>query len=153
MPGLKGEELVERVMSIRPDVKVLYMSAYTEDAIVNLGILAPGTNFIEKPFGPGGSGQKGTQSPGGSGGITPAGLIRKPHFFILPLGAPKQKAPVAIHEPIPHSELESRGDGFSADRRGTEGSLGSPRRPRDDNAKDVAGGGVRDNFGKLGMSV
>jgi signal transduction histidine kinase/CheY-like chemotaxis protein len=52
MPGLKGEELVERVMSIRPDVKVLYMSAYTEDAIVNLGILAPGTNFIEKPFGP-----------------------------------------------------------------------------------------------------
>lgn len=52
MPGLKGEELVERVTSIRPDVKVLYMSAYTEDAIVNLGILAPGMNFIEKPFGP-----------------------------------------------------------------------------------------------------
>jgi signal transduction histidine kinase/CheY-like chemotaxis protein len=52
MPGLKGEELVARVTSIRPDVKVLYMSAYTEDAIVNLGILAPGTNFIEKPFGP-----------------------------------------------------------------------------------------------------
>jgi signal transduction histidine kinase/CheY-like chemotaxis protein len=52
MPGVKGEELVERVTSIRPDVKVLYMSAYTEDAVVNLGILAPGTNFIEKPFGP-----------------------------------------------------------------------------------------------------
>ena len=52
MPGLKGEELVERVTTIRPDVKVLYMSAYTEDAILNLGILAPGTNFIEKPFGP-----------------------------------------------------------------------------------------------------
>ena len=52
MPGLKGEVLVERVTSIRPDVRVLYMSAYTEDAVVNLGILAPGTNFIEKPFGP-----------------------------------------------------------------------------------------------------
>lgn len=52
MPGLKGEELVERVTTIRPDVRVLYMSAYTEDAVVNLGILAPGTNFIEKPFGP-----------------------------------------------------------------------------------------------------
>jgi signal transduction histidine kinase len=52
MPGLKGEELVVRITSMRPDVKVLYMSAYTEDAIVNLGILAPGTNFIEKPFGP-----------------------------------------------------------------------------------------------------
>jgi signal transduction histidine kinase/ActR/RegA family two-component response regulator len=52
MPGLKGEELVERVTSMRPEVKVLFMSAYTEDAVVNLGILAPGTNFIEKPFGP-----------------------------------------------------------------------------------------------------
>jgi len=52
MPGLKGEELAERVTRIRPDVRVLYMSAYTEDAVVNLGILAPGTNFIEKPFGP-----------------------------------------------------------------------------------------------------
>ena len=52
MPGLKGEELVERVTSIRPGIRALYMSAYTEDAVVNLGILAPGTNFIEKPFGP-----------------------------------------------------------------------------------------------------
>jgi two-component SAPR family response regulator len=52
MPGLKGEELVARVTSVRPEIKVLYMSAYTEDAIVNLGILSPGTNFIEKPFGP-----------------------------------------------------------------------------------------------------
>jgi CheY-like chemotaxis protein len=52
MPGLKGEELVARVRSVRPEIKVLYMSAYTEDAVVNLGILSPGTNFIEKPFGP-----------------------------------------------------------------------------------------------------
>jgi signal transduction histidine kinase/CheY-like chemotaxis protein len=52
MPGLKGEELVARVTSMRPKIKVLYMSAYTEDAVVNLGILGPGTNFIEKPFGP-----------------------------------------------------------------------------------------------------
>lgn len=52
MPGLKGEELVARVTSMRPEIKVLYMSAYTEDAVVNLGILSPGTNFIEKPFGP-----------------------------------------------------------------------------------------------------
>ena len=52
MPGMKGEELVEQISALRPDVKVLYMSAYTEDAVLNLGILAPGTNFIEKPFGP-----------------------------------------------------------------------------------------------------
>ena len=52
MPGLKGEELVERITNIRPSTRVLYMSAYTEDAISNLGMLTPGTTFIEKPFGP-----------------------------------------------------------------------------------------------------
>ena len=51
MPGVKGEELAEQIRAVRPDLKVLYMSAYTEDAVLNLGILAPGTNFIEKPFG------------------------------------------------------------------------------------------------------
>jgi signal transduction histidine kinase len=54
MPGMKGRELVERLASLRPGVKVLYMSAYTEDAIVNYGILDPGTAFIEKPFSPDG---------------------------------------------------------------------------------------------------
>lgn len=52
MPGVKGAELAEQIIALRPDVKVLFMSAYTEDAVLNLGILAPGTNFIEKPFGP-----------------------------------------------------------------------------------------------------
>ena len=52
MPGVKGAELAEQITALRPDVKVLFMSAYTEDAVLNLGILAPGTNFIEKPFSP-----------------------------------------------------------------------------------------------------
>jgi signal transduction histidine kinase/ActR/RegA family two-component response regulator len=52
MPGIKGEQLAGQVSALRPEVKILYMSAYTEDAVLNLGILAPGTNFIEKPFGP-----------------------------------------------------------------------------------------------------
>jgi CheY-like chemotaxis protein len=52
MPGMKGRELVERLASLRPGMKVLYMSAYTEDAIINYGILGPGTAFIEKPFSP-----------------------------------------------------------------------------------------------------
>jgi signal transduction histidine kinase len=52
MPGLKGGELVEHVTNLRPDMRVLYMSAYTEDAILSFGILQPGTNFIEKPFSP-----------------------------------------------------------------------------------------------------
>jgi CheY-like chemotaxis protein/two-component sensor histidine kinase len=52
MPGMKGRELVERLTQIRSNIKVLYMSAYTEDAAINIGVLNPGTEFIEKPFGP-----------------------------------------------------------------------------------------------------
>ena len=54
MPGMKGRELVERLADLRPDLKVLYMSAYTEDAAINIGVLSPGTEFIEKPFSPDG---------------------------------------------------------------------------------------------------
>ena len=50
--GLKGRELVERLTEMRSGIKVLYMSAYTEDAAINIGVLNPGTEFIEKPFGP-----------------------------------------------------------------------------------------------------
>ncbi len=52
MPGMKGRELVERLVEMRAGIKVLYMSAYTEDAAINIGVLNPGTEFIEKPFGP-----------------------------------------------------------------------------------------------------
>jgi signal transduction histidine kinase/CheY-like chemotaxis protein len=52
MPGMKGRELVEKLTQIRSNIKVLYMSAYTEDAAINIGVLNPGTEFIEKPFGP-----------------------------------------------------------------------------------------------------
>jgi signal transduction histidine kinase/ActR/RegA family two-component response regulator len=52
LPGMKGRELVERLTELRSDFKVLYMSAYTEDAAINIGVLNPGTEFIEKPFSP-----------------------------------------------------------------------------------------------------
>ena len=52
MPGMKGRELVERLAKMRSGMKVLYMSAYTEDAAINIGVLNPGTEFIEKPFSP-----------------------------------------------------------------------------------------------------
>ena len=52
MPGMKGRELVERLTKLRADIRVLYMSAYTEDAAINIGVLSPGTAFIEKPFSP-----------------------------------------------------------------------------------------------------
>jgi signal transduction histidine kinase/ActR/RegA family two-component response regulator len=52
LPGMKGRELVERLSELRSDFKVLYMSAYSEDAAINIGVLSPGTEFIEKPFSP-----------------------------------------------------------------------------------------------------
>ena len=50
MPGMKGRELVERLTKLRSGIKVLYMSAYTEDVAINSGILRQGSAFIEKPF-------------------------------------------------------------------------------------------------------
>ena len=52
MPGMKGRELVGQLSKLRPGLRVLYMSAYTEDDAINIGILNPGTAFIEKPFSP-----------------------------------------------------------------------------------------------------
>ncbi len=51
MPGMSGRELVERLAVTRPGVKVLFMSGYTDDAIVHHGVLEAGTHFIGKPFG------------------------------------------------------------------------------------------------------
>lgn len=50
MPGLSGPDLANRLTELRPEVKVLYMSGYTDSAIVHQGILEEGANFIQKPF-------------------------------------------------------------------------------------------------------
>ncbi len=50
MPQMGGGELVERLEKICPDLKTLYMSGYTDDAIVHHGVLEEGTQFIAKPF-------------------------------------------------------------------------------------------------------
>lgn len=50
MPVMGGRELATRLLSSRPDLKVLYMSGYTNDAIVDQGVLDQGTQFIGKPF-------------------------------------------------------------------------------------------------------
>src|ERR1041384_3720649 len=52
MPGTSGRELAQVVASARPEMKVLYMSGYTDDAIVHHGILDADTPFIQKPFNP-----------------------------------------------------------------------------------------------------
>ncbi len=50
MPGASGPELSRRLTDLRPSVKVIYMSGYTEDAIVKHGVLSPGIAFLHKPF-------------------------------------------------------------------------------------------------------
>ncbi len=49
MPGITGRELAEKAVQIRPNMKVLLMSGYT-DEISKAGFLHPGLHFIEKPF-------------------------------------------------------------------------------------------------------
>ena len=58
MPQMNGRELVERVALLRPGTKVLFMSGYTNDAIVRHGVLDSGTWFIQKPFSPDALGSK-----------------------------------------------------------------------------------------------
>ncbi len=50
MPRMSGKELSARLTKVYPDLKVLFMSGYTDNAIVQHGILDEGTHFLAKPF-------------------------------------------------------------------------------------------------------
>jgi two-component system cell cycle sensor histidine kinase/response regulator CckA len=52
MPDSAGTPLIGRLQQRRPDLRVLYMSGYTDDAIVHHGVLDEGTAFLQKPFTP-----------------------------------------------------------------------------------------------------
>jgi PAS domain S-box-containing protein len=50
MPGMGGRRVAEVIRATRPQLKVVYMSGYTDSAIVDHGILEPGVTFVQKPF-------------------------------------------------------------------------------------------------------
>ena len=52
MPGMNGKELKGRLESLKPEMKVMFMSGYTADIVANRGILDEGVNFLQKPFTP-----------------------------------------------------------------------------------------------------
>jgi two-component system cell cycle sensor histidine kinase/response regulator CckA len=58
MPGTSGKEVADRVTELLPGLRVLFMSGYTDEAIVHHGVLDSNVEFIQKPF-------------------TPAALVRK----------------------------------------------------------------------------
>jgi two-component system sensor histidine kinase EvgS len=50
MPEINGRELADRIQSLIPDIKILFMSGYTSNVIAHRGVLEEGINFIQKPF-------------------------------------------------------------------------------------------------------
>ena len=58
MPGMNGRQVAERVAALHPETKVLFLSGYTDDAVVRNGVLHAETAFLQKPFTPAALAQK-----------------------------------------------------------------------------------------------
>jgi YesN/AraC family two-component response regulator len=52
MPEMNGSQLVEKVLEARPEIRVLFMSGYTDDEVMRRGVIDGQTAFLQKPFTP-----------------------------------------------------------------------------------------------------
>jgi two-component system cell cycle sensor histidine kinase/response regulator CckA len=52
LPGINGAQLASQLSRLRPEMKVLFVSGYTDETIVRHGVLEPGLAFLQKPFSP-----------------------------------------------------------------------------------------------------
>lgn len=52
MPEMNGSQLVAKVLDARPDIRVLFMSGYTDDEVMRRGVIDGQTAFLQKPFTP-----------------------------------------------------------------------------------------------------
>ena len=52
LPKMNGKELADKIKKLKPDIKIIFMSGYTDETIVHQGILEAGIEFIQKPFSP-----------------------------------------------------------------------------------------------------
>jgi two-component system cell cycle sensor histidine kinase/response regulator CckA len=50
MPGMSGRKLAEKIVSVRPKTKIVYMTGYTDDMVVQHKVLEPGVRLLQKPF-------------------------------------------------------------------------------------------------------
>ena len=65
--GMSGKDLMKKMRSLRPDIKVLLISGYTDPTFISEGELEPGTAFLQKPFSPRALAQAVRSVLGGSG--------------------------------------------------------------------------------------